>query len=255
MAGSTHTAENGGGAVGTKPARGDDLHQGSGEHRFPWLLRLPVLCSALVQVSTLVYLNSLDGGIVYDDKPVLRNPDVTGARPLSAMWYHDFWGYAMWGDSWTHLSYRPLVVLTLRLNRMTGLGLPGMHATNIAIHAGVVILALFLCMALFPSSRRAEAAAAALLFAVHPIHTEVRPCASAHAGVSGRRRRCVVSMTRLCVGCVWGVCTRAGCRQHHGAGRDGVSCAGAGCAALLPPRHPVAPSAGGHGAGRRPGTG
>lgn len=190
--------------MGTKPARGDDLHQGSGEHRFPWLLRLPVLCSALVQVSTLVYLNSLDGGIVYDDKPVLRNPDVTGARPLSAMWYHDFWGYAMWGDSWTHLSYRPLVVLTLRLNRMTGLGLPGMHATNIAIHAGVVILALFLCMALFPSSRRAEAAAAALLFAVHPIHTEVRPCASAHAGVSGRRRRCVVSMTRLCVGCVWG---------------------------------------------------
>ena len=171
-ANSAHAAENGGAAssgrlVGGKAPCGS-------ERAFPWWLRTRVLCVGLVLVSTVIYLNSLDGGIVYDDKPVLRNPDVKGTRPLSEVWYHDFWGFAMWGGSWTHLSYRPLVVLSLRLNHMTGLGLPGMHATNIAIHAGVVVLALFLCMTLFPRSRRAEAAGAALLFAVHPIHTEVR---------------------------------------------------------------------------------
>ena len=99
------------------------------------------------------YLNALRGKMAYDDKvrpragclPVwcvdddsrvshaatiqatLVNPDVVDtSRPLSALLTHDFWGNPMWPDgpvrTWSHKSYRPLTVLTLRLdNAMWGL--------------------------------------------------------------------------------------------------------------------------------------
>ena len=130
---------------------------------------------ALALWSVVLYLNSLSGTRVYDDKPVLRNPDVTGERPFVDLFSHDFWGHAMWGGKgWSHLSYRPLAVMTLRLNWFLGDGdLVGFHATNIAIHTAVVLLALQLCLRLFPRTRRLEAIAAAFLFASHPLHAEV----------------------------------------------------------------------------------
>ena len=73
----------------------------------------------------LPYLSSLDGSFVYDDKrTVLQNPDVVGPASapvlpaLRSLFQCDFWGNPMQGGvgSWTHNSYRPLTVLSFRLN-------------------------------------------------------------------------------------------------------------------------------------------
>jgi len=65
----------------------------------------------------------------------MYNPDVTQQRPLRALWTNDFWGQDMaLPDS--HKSYRPLAVLSLRLNHAWGgLNPWGYHAVNLALHA------------------------------------------------------------------------------------------------------------------------
>lgn len=125
----------------------------------------------------------------YDDKAsVLRNPDVMnvgayegveghgGDQGVAALFQHDFWGNEMWGSGWTHNSYRPLVVLSLRWNRlMAGVdnGTWWYHVTNVVIHAIVCMLAAALCLRQFGADRRVAATCAAVLFALHPLHTEV----------------------------------------------------------------------------------
>jgi hypothetical protein len=65
----------------------------------------------------------------------MYNPDVTQQRPLRALWTNDFWGQAMaLPDS--HKSYRPLAVLSLRLNHAWGGLRPwGYHVGNLGLHA------------------------------------------------------------------------------------------------------------------------
>lgn len=161
----------------------------------------------------------------YDDKAtVLNNGDVAGSGlgphgPLSDLLKHDFWGNAMWaervvgadagGDDtdavkrWTHESWRPLTVLTLRADYSRAYSggsdppsyahprtvepLP-FHVTNVVIHGVASLVAFVLCRRLWAATSRgsgglsdgARQAAgdtwsfvAALLFALHPIHTEV----------------------------------------------------------------------------------
>jgi protein O-mannosyl-transferase len=78
----------------------------------------------------------------------------------------------------SHKSYRPLTVLTFRLNYLLHELQPlGYHLVNLLLHAGVTLLYHSLCARLLS---RPAAALAALLFAVHPVHTE------AVTGVVGR---------------------------------------------------------------------
>ena len=78
----------------------------------------------------------------------------------------------------SHKSYRPLTVFTFRLNYLVHELHPlGYHLTNVLLHAGVTLLYHHLCGTLLSG---AAAALAALLFAVHPVHTE------AVTGVVGR---------------------------------------------------------------------
>jgi len=78
----------------------------------------------------------------------------------------------------SHKSYRPLTVLSFRLNYLLHELQPlGYHLLNLLLHAAVTLLYHALCARLL--SRHA-AALAALLFAVHPVHTE------AVTGVVGR---------------------------------------------------------------------
>jgi len=65
----------------------------------------------------------------------MYNPDVTQLRPLRALWTNDFWGQDMaLPDS--HKSYRPLSVLSLRLNHaLGGLDPWGYHVINLGLHA------------------------------------------------------------------------------------------------------------------------
>ena len=78
----------------------------------------------------------------------------------------------------SHKSYRPVTVLTFRLNYLLSEVSPlGYHAVNVLLHAAVTLLYHQLATKLLS---RVPAVLAALLFAVHPVHTE------AVTGVVGR---------------------------------------------------------------------
>jgi protein O-mannosyl-transferase len=79
--------------------------------------------------------------------------------------------------------FRPLTFGTFALDWKIGQGFaPGFHVVNLVLHAIVTLLLYMLLQRLFQGLRQANplALAAALLFAVHPIHTE------AVASISGR---------------------------------------------------------------------
>ncbi|XP_041973422.1 protein O-mannosyl-transferase TMTC1-like [Aricia agestis] len=123
-------------------------------------------------VGALTYSNSLRGEFVHDDIPaVVTNRDVTGTNPLRMMLYNDFWGTPM-ADATSHKSYRPLTTLSFRLNySLCGLSAWWWHAVNVCLHAACCAL-VARAGAVVARLQRPFAALAALLFAVHPIHTE-----------------------------------------------------------------------------------
>ncbi|KAI5633612.1 dolichyl-phosphate-mannose-protein mannosyltransferase domain-containing protein [Phthorimaea operculella] len=78
----------------------------------------------------------------------------------------------------SHKSYRPLTVLTFRWNyAVHGLQPAGYHLVNLLLHALVSLLYYRVCVMFLPEF---ASFVAAILFAVHPIHTE------AVTGVVGR---------------------------------------------------------------------
>lgn len=114
--------------------------------------------------------------LVYS-RAIVNNPDVTRAAPLTDIWTNDFWGTPI-GSSSSHGSYRPLCVASFRLNHWTGgLDPKGYHAANVLLHCAVTYLVYAVYRTLMPGRRPAAAAA---VFAVHPVHAE------AVAGVVGR---------------------------------------------------------------------
>uniref|UniRef100_A0A673HVI7 Protein O-mannosyl-transferase TMTC3 n=1 Tax=Sinocyclocheilus rhinocerous TaxID=307959 RepID=A0A673HVI7_9TELE len=124
------------------------------------------------------YWNSLFCGFVFDDvSAILDNKDLRPTTPLQNLFLNDFWGTPM-SEERSHKSYRPLTVLTFRLNYLfSELSSSSYHLLNVVLHAVVCVLFLHFCRLLLD---RRTSLIAALLFAVHPIHTE------AVTGVVGR---------------------------------------------------------------------
>ncbi|XP_051546267.1 protein O-mannosyl-transferase TMTC3-like [Myxocyprinus asiaticus] len=124
------------------------------------------------------YWNSLFCGFVFDDvSAILDNKDLRPTTPLKNLFLNDFWGTPM-SEERSHKSYRPLTVLTFRLNYLfSELSSSSYHLLNVLLHAVVCVLFLHFCRLLLD---RSTSLIAALLFAVHPIHTE------AVTGVVGR---------------------------------------------------------------------
>lgn len=94
---------------------------------------------------------------------------------------NDFWGTPL-TDSGSHGSYRPLCVLTFRLNYLLGGFQPwGYHLVNVLLHCLATALLVRVARHVFSRSRLTVGPAiTGLIFATHPIHTE------AVAGVVGR---------------------------------------------------------------------
>jgi len=117
----------------------------------------------IVVVAVVPYLNALQADFTFDDHPHIRNnPVVTD-------------GLDVWRVLATPLPpgdlYRPLTVWTYALNEYWAPGeAVGFHAVNLALHALVTVLVFLLAQQLFASAT--IAAIAAMLFAVHPVHTE-----------------------------------------------------------------------------------
>ncbi|XP_078424631.1 protein O-mannosyl-transferase TMTC1 isoform X1 [Cetorhinus maximus] len=135
------------------------------------------LCAALCAAA---YCNGLSGELVHDDVwAIVNNPDLRTSAPLPSIFFNDFWGKSM-RDNSSHKSYRPLCILTFKLNIFLGGMTPFyFHMVNVGLHCAVTSLLLYTCdKAVFQDRRLAFLAA--LLFAVHPVHTE------AVTGIVGR---------------------------------------------------------------------
>lgn len=127
----------------------------------------PLLLAVLVIAC---YKNSLKCGLVFDDLAAIRdNRDVRPHTPLFNMFRNDFWGTSLSKEQ-SHKSYRPLTVLTFRLNyAVHGLDPFGYHLVNVILHIAVTVLFYRMCLHFLPDVSSMVASA---LFAVHPIHTE-----------------------------------------------------------------------------------
>lgn len=151
------------------------------------------LAAVVFVLTAAPYLNSLRGNFCYDDKVAVGgNPDVV--LPNVTLWdiaTHDFWGNDILRrrpGGWTHDSWRPIVTLSFRANhKIGGLDTFVYHVTNVIIHSSVAVMAYALAWTLLRPPMRAsgtavdansarrrslQAAAAALLFGLHPVHSE-----------------------------------------------------------------------------------
>ena len=118
----------------------------------------PVLL--LAGAVAIVYLNSFRGVFQFDDYNVIV----------------DNGGVHTWGAFLAGLprGIRPLLKFTYTLNWTWGMGLFGFHLVNVMLHAANAVMLFFLASRIGgPSVSRFAALLPALLFAVHPVQTEV----------------------------------------------------------------------------------
>ena len=117
----------------------------------------------------LVFANSLDNGLVYDDHFLIeRNRLLHEADVWGILTTHYWAGYE--GEANINGQYRPLTVLSFMLDGLGGIWPFRFHLTNTILHVVNSLLAYLLCLNL---GLKRGAILAALLFAVHPIHAEV----------------------------------------------------------------------------------
>lgn len=123
-----------------------------------------------VVVGLLIYSNSFDGTLQFDDVPhLVQSADL-----------HDLGNVARW---WNHDPRRPIGYLSLALNyHFGGLAVRGYHAVNLAIHLLDALLVYWLLQLTLVTPALAGSAASrhrstvallgGLLFLVHPIQTQ-----------------------------------------------------------------------------------
>lgn len=133
-------------------------------------------------VSIICYWDSCRGGFVFDDsEAIVSNKDLRDEIPLGKLFVHDFWGENLSSNA-SHKSYRPLTILTFRFNYWLAGGLNpwSFHLFNVILNAVVSILSLKFFLVLISNTNNDKnkfstpkaSLFCALLFAVHPIHTE-----------------------------------------------------------------------------------
>jgi Tfp pilus assembly protein PilF len=114
-----------------------------------------------------VYLNSLANGFALDDVFIIQlNARVHDAGDLRAIWLSPYWP-----SLGQELGlYRPATTFMFAVQWAAGGGAAWVfHAVSIAAHAGVTVMVFLLLERL---AGRGGALAGALVFAVHPVHTE-----------------------------------------------------------------------------------
>jgi protein O-mannosyl-transferase len=144
---------------------------------FRWSPRDTLLAGALALAAVGIYLNSLPNDFVYDDRPIcLDDPRTRDLSHLRDLFTESYWagssslGLDLSADRLDPI-YRPVTLLSLALNHaVTGNSAAGYRLVNLLLHAGVSVGVYVLCLIFL---RRVDVAViAALVFAVHPVHTE-----------------------------------------------------------------------------------
>jgi tetratricopeptide (TPR) repeat protein len=140
---------------------------------------IPILI--ILFVSFLVYFNTLFGDFVYDDvMQIVGNPWILDARNIPTIFSKDVWAFNPGTAGMVSNYYRPLMYVTFVLNyQLFGLKPWGFHLVNILFHCGASVLVFLIIRRLLneqrdpgSSSYFSPAFMAAVLFALHPIHTE-----------------------------------------------------------------------------------
>lgn len=124
-----------------------------------------VICAA---AAFAVHANSIPNDFAYDDYAIiLKNPRVQDLANWQELLAEPYWPGG--GGAGAGL-YRPVTSLTYAVDwALWGGRAPGFHLANVCWHVLVTVLVLVLLLRLF---RPWAALAGALLFAVHPVHTE-----------------------------------------------------------------------------------
>lgn len=143
-----------------------------------WLSHQGMVALACAAIAVAVSWPAVDPSakFVYDDFPAVLENEVVWApnetSPVSAF-AHDYWGDPI-DSPFSHKSYRPVTTLTFRWNvQWLGRSHASFAAVNVALHGLCVILVASLAGLVFGPANRAAVVCATLLFAVHPVHTEV----------------------------------------------------------------------------------
>jgi tetratricopeptide (TPR) repeat protein len=155
-------------APSTKEARREQAIGRSHFHKQEWLL-----IGIVLAITFVIFMNALDGQFVYDDRQqILKNPTLTSFANIPKMFTQGVWQFLNQTDKLAvGPYYRPLFNIALIINhQFFGLQVYGWHLFSILLHLGVVLL-------IFRVARqwgltREVAAAAALLFGLHPVHSE-----------------------------------------------------------------------------------
>jgi protein O-mannosyl-transferase len=129
-----------------------------------------ILVPVLFILAVACYGNTLNHSFVYDDnQQILQNPYIKSWHFLPDLFSTTVWSYI--GSAGVSNYYRPLMTLTYLILWKSFGELPfGFHLFNILLNGLVVVAVYYAGRNLFRDS--SVAALAALLFAVHPIHTE-----------------------------------------------------------------------------------
>ena len=103
-------------------------------------------CSSLALLCVVCFGNGLFGDLVHDDVlAIVNNQDLRPETPLLSLLHNDFWGKPM-SDPTSHKSYRPLSVLSFRLNyALHGLEPWGYHAVNVLLHVACTLCFWWAC--------------------------------------------------------------------------------------------------------------
>ncbi len=131
------------------------------------------LALLLAVISFIVYANTLSNGFVYDDQSAITKNTIV-AKGISAIpeilatpYRNGYW--IVPND-----TYRPLSLVLFAIEyQFLGKNPAGYHFVTILLYAACVVLLFLFFDSLFSRRKTAVAFIAALLFALHPIHTEV----------------------------------------------------------------------------------
>jgi hypothetical protein len=120
-------------------------------------------------LAVICFANSIGNDFVYDDVSIIRD-NTRLARPFNLK---AFFSTTYWGPGYPDQGlYRPLTIWSFAIDRAVfGPGPMGVHLMNV-IANGVVAALLYAFLRLVIDGRRIPFFAA-LLFAIHPVHTEV----------------------------------------------------------------------------------
>lgn len=147
---------------------------------------MPILCSASIPIylekvlrnkyllwgilffaAAAPYFSSLKGEFVFDDIPLLlEDPFYGKEHSLADCWRRDYWM-----ESMAQGLYRPLTIFSYWVNaKIAGMYSPAFRLGNLLLH----VITVFLLFNLASRLRIGKTAAflAAILFAIHPLHTE-----------------------------------------------------------------------------------